>query len=109
MVSLRPVRYAAFFPDSYFDPALTGAPNDFAGRSLSDRVADPCTPIGYAVLPLGGDRSWVCAGARAAMRRHVVADLCRSAFDRGQSGAAMQMALAKAIDASLQTLPPACR
>lgn len=107
--SLRPERYAAFFPDSYFDPALAAAPGDFAGRSLADRASDPCTAIGYAVLPLGGDRSWVCVGARTAMRRHVVADLCDSAFDRGQSDAAMQMGLAKAIDASLQTLPPVCR
>jgi hypothetical protein len=104
--TLQPGRYAAFFPDSYFDPTLAAPPNEFAGRSLQERVADACTAVGYAVLPLGGDRSWVCLGARAAMRRHVVVDLCGSA-----SGDAMPdaPALARLIDTSLQALPPACR
>ena len=104
--TLQPVRYAAFFPDSYFDPALAAPPKEFAGRDLAERVADPCTAVGYAVLPIGGDRSWVCLGARAAMRRHVIVDLCGSTFDHTVSDAP---ALAQLIDASLQALPPACR
>lgn len=103
--TLQPARYAAFFPDSYFDPALAAPPNEFSGRDLAKRVADPCAAVGYAVLPIGGDRSWVCLGARASMRRHVVVDLCGSA-DRTAAGAP---ALARLIDASLQALPPACR
>lgn len=104
--TLQPIRYAAFFPDSYFDPGLAAPPSEFAGHGLAERVGDSCTAVGYAVLPLGGDRSWVCLGARAAMRRHVVADLCGSA-----NGPAMPdaPALARLIDASLQALPPACR
>ena len=104
--TLQPLRYATFFPDSYFDPALTAAPREFGGRSLAERVADPCTAIGYAVLPIGGDQSWVCLGAQAAMRRHVVDDLCGSAFQHALSNTP---ALARSIDASLQTLPRVCR
>jgi hypothetical protein len=104
--TLQPGRYAAFFPDSYFDPGLAAPPNEFAGRSLAERVADSCTAVGYAVLPLGGDRSWVCLGARASMRRHVVVDLCGSLSGRAVPDAP---ALARLIDASLQALPPACR
>jgi len=104
--TLQPDRYAAFFPDSYFDPGLTAPPNEFAGRDLAERVADSCTTIGYAVLPIGGDQSWVCLGARAAMRRHVVVDLCGSTSGRAIPDAP---ALARLIDASLQALPPACR
>jgi hypothetical protein len=104
--TLQPARYAAFFPDSYFDPGLAAPPNEFAGRNLAERVADPCTVVGYAVLPVGGDRSWVCLGARAAMRRHVAVDLCGAAVDHVAPDA---QALARLIDTSLQALPPACR
>ncbi|WP_281848515.1 hypothetical protein [Dyella sp. GSA-30] len=104
--TLQPARYAAFFPDSYFDPGLSAPPDEFAGRSLAERVADSCTAVGYAVLPLGGDRSWVCLGARASMRRHVIADLCGSISGRATPDAP---ALARLIDTSLQVLPPACR
>lgn len=105
-ITLQSEHYAAFFPDSYFDPSLAALPREFAGRSLAERVADSCTAVGYAVLPIGGDRSWVCLGARAAMRRHMVADLCDPSLARAKRDAP---ALARLIDASLQTLPPACR
>lgn len=104
--TLQPMRYAAFFPDSYFDPVLAAPPKEFVGRDLAERVADPCTAVGYAVLPIGGDRSWVCLGARAAMRRHVIVDLCGSALGHAAPDAP---ALAQLIDTSLQALPPACR
>ena len=104
VTTLQPQRYAAFFPDSYFDPALAAPPNEFAGRDLAERAADPCTGISYAVLPLGGGQSWVCLGARAAMRRHIIVDVCGSALKQGDAPG-----LARSIDATLQVLPPACR
>jgi hypothetical protein len=104
--TLQPARYAMFFPDSYFDPGLAAPPNEFGGRSLAERAADPCTEVGYAVLPIGGGQSWVCLGARAAMRRHLVVDLCGAG---GSHAPADTPALARSIEASMQALPPACR
>jgi hypothetical protein len=67
--------YAAAFPDSYFDPGLTSASAEFAGRPLAERANDECSGVAYAVLPLDAPRAWQCAALRAEARGRVAA-LC---------------------------------
>jgi hypothetical protein len=113
---LDPSRYAAAFPDSYFDPTLAQPPEEFAGHALHERVEDPCTSIGYAVLPLGLEGRWQCATLRADARRHLVLDTCAAVLKRlpppggkALQSAAAQQQLAVAIHAEIGKLPAMCR
>ncbi|WP_266157320.1 hypothetical protein [Dyella silvatica] len=113
---LDPSGYAAAFPDSYFDPASDEVPSEFAGRDLHARSDDPCTPIGYAVLPLGVERAWQCGRLRADARRHLVVDTCAAVLQRSPGPAAsvlqsavVQQEMALAIHNQLERLPVSCR
>lgn len=72
-----PETYAEAFPDSYFDPGLTVIPAEFKGVPLSQRVADSCTRVAYAMLPLDAPRAWQCAGLRGSARSRLL-QLCRA-------------------------------
>ncbi|PTR32929.1 hypothetical protein C8J98_104140 [Luteibacter sp. OK325] len=72
--------YVAAFPDSYFDPSLTSASAEFAGRSLAERATDTCNGVAYAVLPLDAPRAWQCTALRAQARRRVTG-LCSGTAD----------------------------
>lgn len=78
--------YAASFPDSYFEPTMTSASIDVAGRPLAERAGDECNGVAYAVLPLDAPRAWQCAALRAEARRRV-AGLC----GEGAAAAAQQI------------------
>lgn len=69
---LAPDIYAEAFPDSYFAPELSAVPSEFKGMSLAQRVADRCTPVAYATLPLDAARAWQCAGLRADARSSIL-------------------------------------
>lgn len=71
-------RYAAAFPDSYFDPSMDVTPQEFTNRPLADRARDECGKVAYAVLPLDAPRAWQCAGLRAQGRERV-RSLCAKA------------------------------
>lgn len=71
-------RYAAAFPDSYFDPSMAVIPQEFTNRPLADRARDECGKVAYAVLPLDAPRAWQCAGLRAQGRERV-RSLCAQA------------------------------
>lgn len=93
-------RYAAAFPDSYFDPAITVTPQEFANRPLADRAHDECGKVAYAVLPLDAPRAWQCAGLRAQGRERV-RSLCAGA---GEADAA-----AVQIRDAVGRLPATCQ
>ncbi|MFT3791919.1 MAG: hypothetical protein QM741_12790 [Rudaea sp.] len=103
---LAPERYAAAFPDSYFAPGLDAPPSAFAGRDLGARVADPCTPVVYAALPLDGERVWQCVGLRATLRRRLE-HVCTDAMQNGSPADARK--LVASIRDELQKLPAMCR
>lgn len=114
-MDLDPETYARHFPDSYFDPGLDAAPPDIAGQSLDARLADPCTPLAYGVLPPGDQRAWVCTNLRANLRKRALA-ACDASL-RGSSGLAgpqplpadVAMALAETIHRGLAQLPAMCQ
>jgi hypothetical protein len=115
-MSLDPAGYAAAFPDSYFDPAIDDVPAEFAGRDLHSRSEDPCTQIGYAVLPLGVERAWQCGRLRADARRHLVLDTCAAVLQHSPAPAAsalqttaIQQDMAMAIHTQLERLQELCR
>ena len=104
-VSIGPFRqhvtlqtYAAAFPDSYFDPSLSSASAEFAGRSLAARATDTCNGVAYAVLPLDAPRAWQCTALRAEARRRV-AGLCSGTAD----------AAAQQIRDAVMRLPSTCQ
>ncbi|SDF33665.1 hypothetical protein [Dyella sp. 333MFSha] len=94
------VRYAAAFPDSYFDPAMTATPQEFAGRSLADRAHDECGKVAYAVLPLDAPRAWQCAGLRAQGRTRVRA-LCQQIGEADTAAVQIREAVGR--------MPPTCQ
>jgi hypothetical protein len=100
-VSLAPATYAEAFPDSYFDPGLAPVPSEFKGAPLAERVADACTRVAYATLPLDEPRAWQCAGLRAGARRNILA-VCRSEGARPDDAAA-------GIQHLLGSLPATCQ
>lgn len=107
--TFEPERYAAAFPDSYFEPSLQAPPPDIADRDLGGRAADPCTPVVYAVLPLDAQRAWSCLGLRAMLRRRL-----RETCDAGLHGettvdASMAAHLAAGLRDNLEALPAMCR
>ncbi len=111
---LDPSVYSAAFPDSYFDPALQAVPGEFAGRDLHVRGKDPCTPIGYAVLPLDAERPWQCGSLRAALRRRVITQTCPDVLrslptSPTAATPAAQQQMARAIRSGLDALPAMCR
>ena len=102
-------RYAAAFPDSYFTPDLDAPPSDIAGRDLGSRVADPCTPVVYAALPLNTERTWQCIGRRAMLRRRLN-NTCTDAMRGGSAAdAQMETRLVASVRDELQQLPTVCR
>jgi hypothetical protein len=94
------VRYAAAFPDSYFDPAMTVPPQEFAGRSLADRAHDECGKVAYAVLPLDAPRAWQCAGLRAQGRTRV-RGLCQKIGEAETAAVQIREAVGR--------IPPTCQ
>lgn len=108
--------YAAAFPDSYFDPSLSSLPMDFSGRDLATRVADPCTPIIYGVLPLGVEGPWQCISLRANARKHLAIDTCGAILSEAAKHSTnalqsmdIQRSMAIDIHESLEKLPAMCR
>lgn len=115
-LQLDPAAYAAAFPDSYFEPTSSDVPAEFAGRDLHSRSEDPCTPMGYAVLPLGVERAWQCGRLRADARKHLVLDTCAAVLQSSPAPAAsalqtasVQEDMARAIHDQLERLPELCR
>lgn len=107
--TFTPERYAAAFPDSYFEPSLQAPPSDIAGRDLGHRAADPCTPVVYAVLPLDAERAWSCLGLRAMLRRRL-RDTCDAGLHGGTTvDASMAAHLATSLHDNLEALPAMCR
>ena len=107
--TLDPERYAAAFPDSYFDPGLDAPPPDVAGRDLGERGADPCTSIVYAVLPLDAERAWECLGLRATLRRRLQETCAAGLHDAPAADAQTEARLAASIHDDLERLPAMCR
>jgi hypothetical protein len=107
--TFAPERYAAAFPDSYFEPSLQAPPPDIADRDLGARAADPCTPVVYAVLPLDAARAWSCLGLRATLRRRL-RDTCDAGLHGGKTVDAPTAAhLAASLHDNLEALPAMCR
>ncbi|WP_429196701.1 hypothetical protein [Luteibacter sp. W1I16] len=99
--TLDPEAYAAAFPDSYFDPGISVAPEEFRHASLDQRVTDSCTSVAYAMLPLDSPRAWQCAGLRANARSTILR-LCRT------EGASPEQA-ASHIQQLISGLPATCQ
>ena len=95
--------YAESFPDSYFDPTLEHAPDEFAGHSLAERAVDECNRVAYAVLPLDAPRAWQCSALRAQARQRV-GGLCRA-----EGASADADATAYQIRDTVNRLPSTCQ
>ena len=101
--------YAAMFPDSYFSPDLMTAPADILNRSLSERVADPCTPILYAAVPLNTERSWQCIGLRATLRRRLQTMCSTSMHEHSGDDDKMAEQMIASIRGELDHMSLVCR
>lgn len=105
--------YAEAFPDSFYLPTRAKPPSEYGVLSLSQRAAQPCRSIAYAVLPLGVPQ-WQCDSSRAGARKRIVA-LCESEQER--RGLAHEVELSPSIGESLSpgvaavvgNLPVGCR
>lgn len=82
--------YAHAFPESYFDPALVSVSKEAPGADLKQRVADSCTAVVYARLPLDDVRAWQCTGLRRNARIAIL-HVCHSEGEMpGQAAADIQ-------------------
>lgn len=95
-----PERYAATFPDSYFDPDLVEASQEFAGMPLATRAADECIRAAYQVLPLDSPRAWQCAGLRAQGRERI-RSICHRQTDPAEA--------ARDIRETVDRIPSTCQ
>ena len=84
---LDPEVYARSFPDSYFDPTVVAASKEALGANLEQRVADSCTAVVYAKLPLDDARAWQCTGLRRNARAAIL-HVCHSEGEMPQRAAA---------------------
>lgn len=110
-VNVDPARYAAAFPDSYFDPTLDAPPSDADHRDLRSSSEDPCTPIAYAALPLQAERAWTCMGLRANLRKRVLATCAAALHDQPAAATSVSLPsrLAASLQGELEKLPVMCR
>ncbi|WP_295934178.1 hypothetical protein [uncultured Xanthomonas sp.] len=112
-LQLDPERYAAAFPDSYYQPTLDTVPHEYAGQSLVARAAQECQSIAYAVLPLGRD-GWQCRALWSGMRPRIV-KACEQARSEGGQGAGeaippeVAKRLTPVVAGLLEKLPESCR
>ncbi|MCI2260785.1 hypothetical protein Q7W82_13410 [Xanthomonas indica] len=113
LLQLDPERYAAAFPDSYYQPALDTVPHEYAGQPLRTRAAQECQSIAYAVLPLGRD-GWQCRALWSGMRLRIV-KACEQARSEGGQGAGdaippeVANRLTPVVAGLLEKLPESCR
>lgn len=98
---LDPEAYARAFPESYFDPALISASKEALGADLQQRVADSCTAVVYAKLPLDDVRAWQCTG----LRRNARAAILRVCHNEG----AMPKKATADIQHVIDGLPVTCQ
>ncbi|WOS42788.1 hypothetical protein [Xanthomonas rydalmerensis] len=112
-LQLDPERYAAAFPDSYYQPTLDTVPHEYAGQPLGDRAAQECQSIAYAVLPLGRD-GWQCRALWSGMRPRIV-KACEQARSEAGQGAGdaippeVANRLTPVVAGLLEKLPESCR
>ncbi|WP_244150021.1 hypothetical protein [Xanthomonas sacchari] len=112
-LQLDPERYAAAFPDSYYQPTLDIVPHEYAGQPLATRAAQECQSIGYAVLPLGRD-GWQCRALWSGMRPRIV-KACEQARSEAGHGAGEAIPpevanrLTPVVAGLLEKLPESCR
>ncbi|MCW0366677.1 hypothetical protein NB699_001660 [Xanthomonas sacchari] len=112
-LQLDPERYAAAFPDSYYQPTLDTVPHEYAGQPLTTRAAQECQSIAYAVLPLGRD-GWQCRALWSGMRPRIV-KACEQARSEGGHGAGeaippeVAKRLTPMVAGLLEKLPESCR
>lgn len=112
-LQLNPERYAAAFPDSYYQPTLDTVPHEYAGQPLGTRAAQECQSIAYAVLPLGRD-GWQCRALWAGMRPRIV-KACEQARSEAGQGAGdaippeVANRLTPVVAGMLEKLPQYCR
>ncbi|MBB5944065.1 hypothetical protein [Xanthomonas sp. 3307] len=112
-LQLDPERYAAAFPDSYYQPTLDTVPHEYAGQPLGDRAAQECQSIAYAVLPLGRE-GWQCRALWSGMRPRIV-KACEQARSEGGQGAGEAIPpevahrLTPVVAGLLEKLPESCR
>lgn len=112
-LQLDPERYAAAFPDSYYQPTLDSVPHEYAGQPLGTRAAQECQSIAYAVLPLGRD-GWQCRALWSGMRPRIVR-ACEQARSEGGQGAGEAIPpevanrLTPVVAGMLEKLPQYCR
>ncbi|MCC4590272.1 hypothetical protein LL974_03875 [Xanthomonas campestris pv. cannae] len=112
-LQLDPERYAATFPDSYYQPTLDTVPHEYAGQPLGVRAAQECQSIAYAVLPLGRD-GWQCRALWSGMRPRIV-KACEQARSEGGQGAGEAIPpevanrLTPVVAGLLEKLPQSCR
>lgn len=112
-LQLDPERYAAAFPDSYYQPTLDTVPHEYAGQPLATRAAQECQSIAYAVLPLGRD-GWQCRALWSGMRPRIV-KACEQTRSEGGQGAGEAIPpevanrLTPVVAGLLEKLPESCR
>ncbi|MDS9991148.1 hypothetical protein PNQ69_00045 [Xanthomonas sp. A2111] len=112
-LQLDPERYAAAFPDSYYQPTLDTVPHEYAGQPLGARAAQECESIAYAVLPLGRD-GWQCRALWSGMRPRIVKACEQARSEVGQgAGDAIPPEVANwltpVVAGLLEKLPESCR
>jgi hypothetical protein len=98
---LYPEAYARAFPESYFSPTLVETSREAQGASLEQRVADSCTVVVYAKLPLDDVHAWQCA----ALRRNARDAILRVCHTEGTSPAQAALDIQHLIDA----MPVTCQ
>ncbi|NIJ72591.1 MULTISPECIES: hypothetical protein [unclassified Xanthomonas] len=112
-LQLDPERYAAAFPDSYYQPTLDTVPHEYAGQPLGARAAQECQSIAYAVLPLGRD-GWQCRALWSGVRPRIV-KACEQARSEAGQGAGdaippeVANRLTPVVAGLLEKLPESCR
>ncbi|WP_244667638.1 hypothetical protein [Xanthomonas sp. D-109] len=112
-LQVDPERYAATFPDSYYQPTLDIVPHEYAGQPLGARAAQECQSIAYAVLPLGRD-GWQCKALWSGMRPRIVKACEQARSEAGQgAGEAIPPEVANrltpVVAGLLEKLPESCR
>ncbi|MXV33517.1 hypothetical protein DYQ91_11530 [Xanthomonas sp. LMG 8989] len=112
-LQLDPERYAAAFPDTYYQPTLDTVPHEYAGQPLGTRAAQECQSIAYAVLPLGRD-GWQCRALWSGMRPRIVKACEQARSEAGQgAGEAIPPEVANrltpVVAGLLEKLPESCR
>jgi len=92
---LDPEAYARAFPESYFSPTSVETSKEAQGASLEQRVADSCTAVVYAKLPLDNVHAWQCA----ALRRNARVAIFRVCHTEGTLPAQAASHIQRLIDA----------